>query len=175
MLISKIPGVNINPIEFNKDSRGYLTELFRVDQTIPHIAMGYFSVTYPGISRGPHEHYYQSDCFYFLDGCIELRLWDNRVGTPLETLEVFYLGSQSPCRVIIPPRIVHGYRNVSLHPAMVLNFPDRLYKGYDRLSLIDEIRWEDGPDSPFTWPEWSGVPARNGQQLHSNTEGSYAG
>jgi dTDP-4-dehydrorhamnose 3,5-epimerase len=167
-----IPGVDIKTISFYKDSRGYMTELFRDDEKdMPRFAMGYCCITYPGIIRGPHEHIYQSDCFFFLEGCIELRLWDNRVGTPLETLEVFHFGIDNPRRVIIPPRVVHGYRNLSRYPVFILNYPDRLYKGYDRSSPVDEVRWEDGPDSPFKWPDIPNIAKSN----DSHTGDSNAG
>jgi len=32
---------------------------------------------------------------------------------------------------------------------MVLNMPDRLYKGEGRTGPVDEVRYEDDPDSPY--------------------------
>ena len=51
--------------------------------------------------------------------------------------------------VIIPPGVVHGYRNLSDRPGLVCNFANRLYRGPGRCEPVDEIRFEDAPDSPF--------------------------
>jgi len=45
--------------------------------------------------------------------------------------------------------VVHGYRNLSDRPGLVCNFANRLYRGPGRQEPVDEIRFEDTPDSPF--------------------------
>ena len=132
------------------DTRGHLTELFRSDELpegfLP--GMGYISVTHPGISRGPHEHVRQSDLFAFVDGSYELRLWENRPS--FEPWQVRILvGMDNPTAVIVPPGVVHGYKNVGDRDAYVLNFPDKLYAGTNRSETVDEIRHEE-IDSPFS-------------------------
>jgi dTDP-4-dehydrorhamnose 3,5-epimerase len=43
--------------------------------------------------------------------------------------------------------VVHGYRNLSRQVrGMVLNFPDRLYRGWGKSEEVDEVRHEDGRD-----------------------------
>ena len=49
----------------------------------------------------------------------------------------------------MPPGVVHGYENVGGVPGLIVNFPDKLYKGTDRSDEVDEIRYENDPDSPF--------------------------
>lgn len=142
-------GVVIKPLGTHIDSRGHLTELFRSDEipegTLP--TMGYISVTHPGISRGPHEHVNQTDLFCFLDGEYELRLWENRPDQP-EWSGTFIVGKSNPVSVIVPPGVVHGYRNVGSEDAYVLNFPNQLYAGTGKTEPVDEIRHEDN-DSQF--------------------------
>lgn len=48
--------------------------------------------------------------------------------------------------VIVPPGVVHGYKNISNEDGMVLNFPDRLYRGWGKREEVDEIRHEDAQD-----------------------------
>ena len=47
-------GVVVKDISFHKDSRGWLAELFRIDELGKelHPLMGYVSMTLPGVSRG---------------------------------------------------------------------------------------------------------------------------
>jgi len=51
--------------------------------------------------------------------------------------------------VVVPPRVVHAYKNVSQVPGLVFNSPDRLYAGWGRNRPVDEIRHEDDRHSPF--------------------------
>jgi dTDP-4-dehydrorhamnose 3,5-epimerase len=52
------------------------------------------------------------------------------------------VGESNPAMVMIPPGVVHGYRNVGSRDGMVMNFPNRLYRGQGRTQAVDEIRHE---------------------------------
>jgi dTDP-4-dehydrorhamnose 3,5-epimerase len=133
------------------DERGVLTETFRSDwfsgRLVPE--MSYVSYTRPEVGRGPHEHREQTDVFAFLGpGNFEVFLWDNRreAETHMNRM-VFSAGEDEPLLVIVPPGVVHGYRNTSkTEPGMVLNYPDRLFKGRDRSQPVDEVRHEEKDD-----------------------------
>jgi len=146
-----IEGVLIKKLTKYTDERGYLVETFRKD-TLPvklKPAMSYVSFTKPGAARGPHEHLKQTDVFCFIEpGSFKIKLWDNRKNrkTYGNCMEVVG-GKDNPVRVIVPPGVVHGYKNISKdEEGMVLNYPDRLYRGRDRKEEIDEIRHEDKED-----------------------------
>ena len=114
--------------------------------------MSYVSFTKPGIGRGPHEHIGQTDLFaFFGPGDFELQLWDNRKkSATYGNKMIINCGEKNPRAVIVPPRIVHGYKNISLDiDGMVLNYPDKLYKGKCKRDEIDEIRHEDSMDEFF--------------------------
>jgi dTDP-4-dehydrorhamnose 3,5-epimerase len=145
-----IPGVVIKPLKKHVDSRGWLVELYR-DDTLPENfrpTMGYFSMTHPGIARGPHEHREQTDGFLFFDGRYELHLWENRDGQA-EAYDVHVVGEDNPVFVTVPPGVVHGYRNIGDRAAFVINVPDKLYGGWNRSEEVDEIRHESDPESRF--------------------------
>lgn len=145
-----IKGVKIKKLEKFPDKRGWLTEIFRSDETDYQPVMSYVSQTKPGVIRGPHEHLKQSDFFIFLIGKFKLYLWDNRKGAEnyrqLETIEV---GGDNPCSVLVPPGVVHAYKCISETPGFVINLPDKLYRGEGKKEEMDEVRWEDRDDSPF--------------------------
>ncbi len=151
----KIDGVIIRPLSKFLDSRGWLCELFRKDelkdQTFPEMA--YCSMTYPGIVRGPHAHRKQTDLFYFLGpGNFEIRLWDNRKDSvTFGSFMQFYAGQDEARFVLVPPGVVHGYRVIGTVPGLVFNAPDRLYAGWDKKEPVDEIRYEEKEDSPFSF------------------------
>lgn len=153
MVFSKgnIEGVEIIKLGKNVDERGFLVETVRRDtlpkELIPE--MSYVSITEPGIARGPHEHAQQTDVFSFLGpGNFKIYLWDNRSGSStLHMRMVLFAGEDNPITLIVPPGIVHAYRNISAtERGMVLNYPNRLYAGWDKKEPVDEIRHEDSKD-----------------------------
>jgi dTDP-4-dehydrorhamnose 3,5-epimerase len=148
-----VEGVVFRKLEQYGDARGWLIELFRRDELdeAHHPAMGYVSQTLPGMARGPHEHRDQSDLFAFVGpGDFKLYVWDTRVGSATAgNRQTLVLGESNLQAVLIPPGVVHAYRNVSRTASLVVNFPNRLYRGDGRNGPADEIRHEDRPDSPF--------------------------
>lgn len=148
-----IDGVLIRQLVVRQDHRGWLVELFRQDELAQELwpVMAYMSQTLPGITRGPHEHTHQSDHFVFLGtSAFRLYLWDNRPGSPTRgTGQSLLFPAGEVWAVIVPPRVVHAYRNVGQAPGWVFNCPNKLYAGWGRKEPVDEIRHEDRPDSPF--------------------------
>jgi len=147
----EIDGVTIEKLNKFYDERGFLVETFRVDSLPDNLQpiMSYVSYTKPGIARGPHEHKEQTDIFCFMGpGNFKVKLWDNRkesdnYGNCLEIIG----GKDNPIKIIVPPGVVHGYKNISKEAGgMVLNYPDKLYQGWDKKEEVDEIRHEDKED-----------------------------
>jgi dTDP-4-dehydrorhamnose 3,5-epimerase len=146
-----IKDVIIKQLKKNEDNRGWLAEVFRTDEENYRGAMLYTSMTNPGISRGPHEHKFQSDFFVFVGpGEFDLYLWDRREDseTKGETMKI-RVGEFNPVSVLVPLGVVHGYKCVSDIPAFSINFPDKLYRGEGKKEEVDEIRWEGREDSPY--------------------------
>jgi len=149
----EIKGVVVRKLEKYFDSRGWLTELFRLDELDEEFlpAMTYVSSTNPGITRGPHEHWDQADFFCFMGPSnFKLRLWDNRKDS--ETFgrtTTMIVGEDNPASVLIPAGVVHGYQNVGNVDGIVINCPNRLYRGVGRKEEIDEIRHELDGETAF--------------------------
>lgn len=148
-----IHDVTVRPLGKFLDERGWLAELYRSDELAPTDmpVMAYLSMTQPGVARGPHEHVDQTDYFCFIGpGNFKVYLWDARSDSPTcGVRQIVYAGIDSPRAVIVPPRIVHAYRNVSQENGIVFNGPNRLYAGEGKKVAVDEIRHEDKADSPF--------------------------
>lgn len=155
-LDAAISGVIVRDLDAFRDERGWLMELFRRDESdgAAAPAMGYVSLTHPGVSRGPHEHRGQTDRFAFFDGRYTVFLWDARQDSPtVGHRMVFSAGRGAAKLVIIPPGVVHAYRNDGPTDALVTNFPDTLYAGEGKREEVDEIRHEDLEDTPFRMVE----------------------
>lgn len=152
-----IDGIIWKPLAKYHDHRGWLCELFRHDEMAEafHPAMAYASVTEPGVARGPHEHVDQADYFsFFGPSDFKLYLWDTRPFSPTYgVVQVETVGMSLPMAVIVPPGVVHAYRNVGTVPGLVFNGPNRLFKGWGKQEPVDEIRHENIPNSPFVMDE----------------------
>ncbi len=145
----KIDGVIIKELRFFEDKRGWLTELFRADE-LPegfNPQMSYVSMTLPNQIRGPHEHVEQTDYFCFLSD-FTLYLWDTRQDSRTFGNRLTINDARNKI-VIVPPGVVHAYKNDTHEPGLVINIPDRLYAGRQRTEEVDEIRHENSPDSPY--------------------------
>lgn len=158
-----IDGVVWKPIAFFADARGWLAELFR-DDDVPaeyRPVMAYVSMTTPGVSRGPHEHVEQADYFCFIGpGVFRVYLWDARPGSPtFGHKEVKDVGDGAAFALIVPPGVVHAYKNVSDANGIVFNAANALYAGEGRQGwrgpkgtpdYVDEIRHERDPNTVYT-------------------------
>jgi dTDP-4-dehydrorhamnose 3,5-epimerase len=148
-----IDGVIWKPLKKFHDDRGWLCELFRHDE-LPaefHPVMAYISQTEPGIARGPHEHVDQADFFCFIGPSnFKMYLWDTRRQSKTYlAAQAEIVGADRPMALVVPPGVVHAYKNVGGVQGIVFNAPNRLYKGPGRKEPVDEIRHEEMKDSPF--------------------------
>ncbi len=148
-----INGVVVKELKFYNDQRGWLTELFRSDEISREFlpVMCYISGTKPGIARGPHEHKDQADCFCFVGpSTFRLYCWDARKESKTFGRKlVLDVGENHPCSVIVPPGVVHAYRNIGPSLGWVINLPNRLYAGEGRQERVDEIRHELDDNTPY--------------------------
>ncbi len=141
-------GLEIKKIALYSDDRGWLGELIREDESGFRPAMTYLSMTNPGGARGPHEHREQTDYFCFM-GKFRVYLWDNRPSSPTYGESRIIDTDGKPIAVIVPPGIVHAYKNMDDRDGLVLNLPDKLYRGQNKSEPVDEIRYEDDPESGY--------------------------
>lgn len=157
-----IDGVVWKPISFYTDARGWLAELFRNDDVPEQYrpVMAYVSMTNPGVARGPHEHVEQADYFCFIGpGVFRVYLWDARPDSPTYgRKEVRDVGDGAAFALIVPPGVVHAYKNVSPANGIVFNAANALYAGEGRKGwrgpkgtpdYVDEIRHEHDANSPY--------------------------
>jgi dTDP-4-dehydrorhamnose 3,5-epimerase len=146
-----IQGVKIINLKKYTDDRGWVTELYRDDETSFKPKMAYASFSAFDVIRGPHEHVDQSDFFCFTGpGDFEMHLWDNRQDS--ETFGKYTklkVGESNPVTVLVPPGVIHGYKCISEQGAYYVNLPNQLYAGKNKQEEVDEIRHENDLNSKF--------------------------
>lgn len=141
-------GLEVKELALYEDQRGWLAEIIRDDESEFKPVMSYLSMTKPGLARGPHEHKEQTDLFCFI-GRFRLYLWDNRSTSSTYNEHKIINISDIPTVAIIPPGVVHAYKNIGNGQGLVINLPDRLYGGWGKSEAVDEVRYENDPESPF--------------------------
>ncbi|HEY6838532.1 MAG TPA: dTDP-4-dehydrorhamnose 3,5-epimerase family protein [Geobacteraceae bacterium] len=150
----RIHDVVVRPLAKYLDERGWLAELYRSDELPADVmpVMAYISMTQPGVARGPHEHVDQTDYFCFIGPSnFKVYLWDARKDSPtFGVKQIIYTGVDSPALLIVPPGVVHAYKNVGTDCGIVFNGPNQLYAGEGKKSPVDEIRHEEAAESTFT-------------------------
>ncbi|GAM08171.1 putative low-salt glycan biosynthesis epimerase Agl13 [Geobacter sp. OR-1] len=146
----KIHDVVVRPLTKFLDERGWLAELFRSDELDSGLmpVMAYLSMTQPGVARGPHEHVDQTDYFCFIGPSnFKVYLWDSRGDSPtFGVRQVIYAGLDAPVMLIVPPGVIHAYKNIGQENGIVFNAPNRLYAGEGKRSPVDEIRHEEAAE-----------------------------
>jgi dTDP-4-dehydrorhamnose 3,5-epimerase-like enzyme len=160
-----VADVIMRSLNVNRDPRGTLTELLRADwdrvygEEMP-FAQTYVSVTVPGFARDEdrwHVHERQTDRFVVLSGAIVVAIADARPtsatrGNLLLALMAAAEDAPAPYMLTVPPGTLHGLIALGDRPAVLQNFPTRLWDASDegRIGFADAaVTLPDG--SPFTW------------------------
>lgn len=145
-----IEGVRLRPLVRHVDERGSLTELLRSDwPEFRGFAEATVTVNYPDVIRAWHWHTNQDDLFVVVSGVVKLPLYDARPDSPTDgEVNEFFLGSENFAALLVPAGVYHGYKTIGVEPALILNFPNRLY---DR-DHPDEHRIPyDSAEVPYRW------------------------
>ena len=139
-----VADVRVRALTTHRDPRGTLTELLRTDwsdvygDALP-FAQVYTSTTAPGVARDVdrwHLHQHQTDRFFCLSGRIVVAIADTRPESSTRgKITLVELAAPpdgpAPLLVTIPARTLHGFVVTSEEPAVLLNFPNRLYDPSD--------------------------------------------
>jgi dTDP-4-dehydrorhamnose 3,5-epimerase len=118
-----IEGVQLHPLKQIADERGKIMHMLRCDD--PHFEQFgeiYFSMVYPGVIKGWHQHKHMTLNYAVIVGMIKLVLYDERKNSPTygELQEVF-LGEDNYVLVRIPPMVWNGFKGIGTVPAIVAN------------------------------------------------------
>ncbi len=117
-----IHGVLQHSLKVIPDERGRLMEILRRDDDFFRgFGQVYLTTVYPGVVKAWHYHKVQYDLFTCVRGMVKVVLYDGREDSPTGgELNELYVGEHSPCLVIIPPGVFHGWKCISEYEAYVI-------------------------------------------------------
>ena len=124
-----IQGVKVKKLKVILDERGRLMEMLRNDDEL-FIKFGqvYLTTAYPGVIKAWHYHKIQTDHFVVVHGMMKIVLYDGRKDSPtFGQIDEYFAGVHNPVLIQIPPMVMHGFKCISEHEAIVINCPTELY------------------------------------------------
>lgn len=124
-----IQGAAVKDLKLLPDERGYLMEILRSDDPLfQRFGQAYITAAYPGVVKAWHYHEHQTDHFCVVKGMAKVVLYDRREASPTQgEINEFVIGEQRPQLVVIPPLVLHGYKNIGTELVLLLNLPTELY------------------------------------------------
>ena len=124
-----IEGVKVKRLKLIPDQRGRLMEILRSDDEVfSKFGQLYITTAYPGVVKAWHYHHIQHDNLCPIQGMVQVALYDSREDSSTHReVNVFHGGVQNPILIHVPPLVYHGFKNVGLEEAIVVNCPTELY------------------------------------------------
>ena len=152
-----IHGVRVKKLVIHCDERGRLMEMIRSDDTdLQNIKFGqvYMTTAFPGVTKAWHYHKKQTDHFVCVRGQMKVVLFDSRENSPTRSIvNEFIIGDHAPLLIEIPALVYHGFKCVSEHEAVVINYTTECYD----YKNPDEYRIDPhSKEIPYDWARKDG-------------------
>ena len=153
--LDAIDGVRFRPTRPVPHEDGHVIEVARqgwdlLDAAIVQVHM---STTLPGRVRAWGLHRRNTDRLFVARGLVRIACYDGRKGSPtFGRINEITLSDRNPGLITIPPDIYHGWKNIGVDEAIVMNMPTSPYD-YDSPDALD-LPWDSAEARtliPFTW------------------------
>ena len=150
-----IHGLQLRPTRPVPHEDGHLTEIARLDWDVVDapIVQVHMTTTLPGRIRAWGLHKLSTDRLFVASGLVNIVCFDTRNESPtFGCLNQVTLSDRNPALVVVPPNVFHGWKNIGVDEAIVINMPSNLY---DHETPDAQDLPYDHPDAtatvPFRW------------------------
>lgn len=149
-------GVQLIALKDYTDERGFFREVAKKSWKVSSIRQVSVSQTKPGIIKAFHWHERQNDAWHLLEGKILVGLHDLRKKSKTSGQTVsFEWDANTPCLLVIPKKVAHGYKVLGAQNAVMLYLMDTEYHS----KKPDEKRLAF--DDPKIQMDWNQKPAQS--------------
>jgi dTDP-4-dehydrorhamnose 3,5-epimerase len=150
-----INGVRFRPTRPVPHEDGVVAEVARTAWDIIDlpIVQVHITTTMPGRIRAWGLHENSTDRLFVVSGLVSIIVYDGRQDSPtFGSLNEFRVSERNPGLLVIPPRLYHGWKNIGIEEAYIINMPSSLYEheGPDALDLPYESPMAE-KIVPFRW------------------------
>lgn len=161
LLRVSIEGVTFRPARPVPHEDGHVTEVARASWEmlgVP-IVQVHITTTLSGRIRAWGLHQRSSDRLFVVSGFVKIVVFDGRKDSPtLGQINEFTVSEKNPGLLIIPPNLYHGWKNMGISEATIINMPDRMYN-YEQPDALD-LPWDSEAAQrliPYNWQSCSVV------------------
>lgn len=151
----RIHGVVYRQVRPVPHEDGTLVEIARAEwaELVQPIVQVHLTTTLAGRKRAWGLHQQSTDRLFVVKGLISLVVFDGRLDSPtMGLVNEFKISERNPGLVVIPPNLYHGWANIGIDEALIVNMPSSQYdyEGPDALDLPYDS--EQAPAIvPFRW------------------------
>jgi len=150
-----IDGVRFRPVRPVPHEDGTVAEVARSvwDEVDQEIVQVHITTTLAGRTRAWGLHQRSTDRLFVVKGLVSIVVYDGRTDSPtLGHLNEFRCSERNPGLLVVPPDLYHGWKNIGIDEAYIINMPsdqydqaspDALDLPYDHPSAHDIV--------PFRW------------------------
>ncbi len=150
-----IDGVRFRPVRPVPHEDGTVAEVARVawpevDQPVVQV---HVTTTLAGRIRAWGLHQESTDRLFVVHGLVSIVVYDGREDSPtFGCLNEFRVSERNPGLLVIPPNLFHGWKNIGIDEAFIINMPSDQYT-HDHPDALD-LPYES-PEAheivPFRW------------------------
>jgi len=138
-----IEGIEFRPTRPVPHEDGHVAEVAREswEQIRSPIVQVHTTTTFVGRIRAWGLHQHSTDRLFVVSGLVKIVVFDGRNNSPTYGLiNEFTVSEKNPGLLCIPPNLYHGWKNIGLTEAIIINMPDRMYN-YESPDALD-LPWD---------------------------------
>jgi dTDP-4-dehydrorhamnose 3,5-epimerase len=150
-----IDGVRLLLIRPVPHEDGTVAEVARAawDEIDLPIVQVHITTTLAGRTRAWGLHRASTDRLFVVRGLVSIVVFDGRQGSPTAgRVNEFRLSERNPGLLVVPPNLYHGWKNIGIDEAFIINMPSLQYSHEEPDAL--DLPY-DSPDAaevvPFRW------------------------
>jgi dTDP-4-dehydrorhamnose 3,5-epimerase len=150
--VDPIDGLRFRLIRPVPHEDGHVMEIARTDWDLVDapVVQVHMTTTFPGRIRAWGLHRRSTDRLFVAAGLVHVVCYDGRIGSPTHgTLNEFTFSDRNPGLLVVPPNVYHGWKNIGVTEAIVINMPTSLYD-HERPDAMDLPY--DAPEAPAVVP-----------------------
>lgn len=151
-----VDGVSFRPTRPVPHEDGFLTEVVRAswdmmaDQPVPQV---HVTTTFPERIRAWGLHQVSIDRLFVVTGLVKIVVFDGRLDSPTHgQVTEIVLSERNPGLLVVPPDLYHGWKNIGVTEAIIINMPTEMYD-YEEPDALD-MPWDSETAQrmiPYTW------------------------
>ena len=150
-----IDGLRFRPVRPVPHEDGTVAEVARIawDEVDLPIVQVHITTTLPSRVRAWGLHEQSTDRLFVVRGLVSIVVYDGREESPTYGyLNEFRVSERNPGLLVVPPNLYHGWKNIGIDEAFIINMPSNQYD-HDHPDALDMPYESELAEKivPFRW------------------------